>query len=128
MGWTWANVTTYTQNNLLGNNNIHNVLQTLTDGGGIYTLGKLNGSEIRGNYIHNIIRHSHAAGGGSQGIFFDESSQGVIVDRNVINGVKGSIAFNGTKKENMTWGDNFFNDSSNTEAAKVISKKAGPRR
>jgi hypothetical protein len=128
MGWTWANVTTYTQNNLLGNNNIHNVLQTLTDGGGIYTLGKLNGSEIRGNYIHNIIRHSHAAGGGSQGIFFDESSQGVIVDRNVVNGVKGSIAFNGTKKENMTWGDNFFNDSSNIEAAKVISKKAGPRR
>jgi pectate lyase len=128
MGWTWANVTTYTKDNLLANNNIHNVLQTLTDGGGIYTLGKLNGSQIKGNYIHDIVRHARAAGGGSQGIFFDESSQDVSVEGNVITGVKGSIAFNGTKKENMTWGENFFDDGGDKEAMNAIKRKAGPRR
>jgi hypothetical protein len=126
MGWTWSKANTYTRNNLIAYNNIHHVLQTITDGGGIYTLGQLNGSILKENYIHNIVRHPLAVGGDSQGIFFDESSQGAIVERNVITEVKNSIGFNGTKKENMIWKENFLDPKSAlSSSAKKIIRTSG---
>jgi hypothetical protein len=128
IGWTWNPINTFTANNLIANNHIHHVMHTLTDGGGIYTLGKLNKSILRENFIHDIIRHFNAAGGDSQGIFFDESSQDASIERNVIWNMKKPIGFNATKKENMRWDENFLDSGNLGDAARAIAEKAGPRK
>ena len=52
-------------NNRIQFNHIHHVMRSLHDGGGIYTLGNMAGTIIRGNYVHNV-------GGGA--IYLDEGS------------------------------------------------------
>jgi hypothetical protein len=128
MGWTWEPKNTFTANNLIANNHIHDVMQTLTDGGGIYTLGKMNGSILRENYIHDIIRHKNAVGADSQGIFFDQSSQDATIAGNVIWKMNKPLGFNVTKKENMRWDENYLDSNSeNNATARAIADKAGPR-
>jgi len=45
----------HTRNNLIENNEIHNVMQILGDGNGIYVRGCGPGNVIRGNYIHHLV-------------------------------------------------------------------------
>ena len=45
----------HTRNNLIENNEIHNVMQILGDGNGIYVRGAGPGNVIRGNYIHHLV-------------------------------------------------------------------------
>ena len=45
----------HTRNNLIENNEIHNVMQILGDGNGIYVRGAGAGNVIRGNYIHHLV-------------------------------------------------------------------------
>jgi hypothetical protein len=57
-------------------------MQVLSDGGGIYTLGRMPGSQIIGNVIHDIPRNAGRAE--SNGIFFDQGSSDLLVADNVI--------------------------------------------
>ena len=41
------------KNNRIEHNHIHHVMQPMADGGGIYTLGNLPGTIIRGNHVHD---------------------------------------------------------------------------
>jgi len=108
-GWTWSRAKNYSDNNIIEYNHIHHVLQELADGGGIYTLGVLTGGVLRGNYIHDIARSKGAIGGWNNGIFFDEGSKDLLVERNVIHTVVNEpIRFNGNTKEDHTWVDNAF--------------------
>ncbi|WP_044254940.1 right-handed parallel beta-helix repeat-containing protein [Rhodopirellula sp. SWK7] len=45
----------HTRNNLIEYNEIHNVMQILGDGNGIYVRGAGAGNLIRGNYIHHLV-------------------------------------------------------------------------
>jgi len=45
----------HTRNNVIENNEIHNVMQILGDGNGIYVRGCGPGNVIRGNYIHHLV-------------------------------------------------------------------------
>ena len=45
----------HTRKNLIENNEIHNVMQILGDGNGIYVRGASAGNVIRGNYIHHLV-------------------------------------------------------------------------
>ncbi|MDB4766398.1 right-handed parallel beta-helix repeat-containing protein [bacterium] len=45
----------HTRNNLIENNEIHNVMQILGDGNGIYIRGAGAGNVIRDNYIHHLV-------------------------------------------------------------------------
>ena len=45
----------HTRRNLVENNEIHNVMQMLGDGNGIYVRGAGAGNVIRGNYIHHLV-------------------------------------------------------------------------
>ncbi len=63
-------------NNRLESNHIHHVMSLLQDGGGIYTLGNMAGTVIRGNHIHDNP-------GVPGGIYLDEGSGFIEVTGNV---------------------------------------------
>ena len=51
VGWGWGTAREKFGNIRISKNRIHNVMQTLTDGGHIYTLGNMPGSVISENYM-----------------------------------------------------------------------------
>jgi hypothetical protein len=92
IGWGWGEVDvggggypepfdykepSVSNNNICENNHIHDVMQNMWDGGGIYTLGNMPGSVIRGNYIHDNL-------GWPGGIYLDEGSGFIEVVGNVV--------------------------------------------
>jgi hypothetical protein len=109
MGWTWSRSANYSDNNMLEANHIHDTLEALADGGGIYTLGRQDDSVIRGNYIHDIGRAEGAIGSHNNGIFFDESTSGIQVSRNVIEQTSHTaVRFNRNTHDEQIWEDNCF--------------------
>jgi hypothetical protein len=92
MGWGWGEVDagggnyvhpdlfdtpTPCANNRIENNHIHDVMMELWDGGGIYTLGEMPGTVIRGNHLHDTR-------GWPGGIYLDEGSGHIEVCDNVV--------------------------------------------
>ena len=53
----------HTRNNTIEHNEIHNVMQILGDGNGIYIRGAGPGNVIRGNYIHHLVSPIHGQSG-----------------------------------------------------------------
>jgi len=82
VGWMWNAQSTPCRDNHITNNHIHHVMQKLSDGGGIYMLGKQPGSEIINNHIHNVDLNVGKAE--SNGMFLDEGTTDVIVSGNII--------------------------------------------
>ncbi|MCX6625191.1 MAG: right-handed parallel beta-helix repeat-containing protein, partial [Acidobacteria bacterium] len=82
VGWDWGSRPTPARQNRIEYNHIHHVMQQLSDGGGIYTLGWQPGTVLRGNLIHDTDRlHGRAD---QNGIFFDQGSKGYLVEDNII--------------------------------------------
>lgn len=95
MGWNWKVEQNHTRDNLIKGNTIHDVMQTLTDGGGIYTLGILEGCILEANEIYNIYRPDDAAGSNSNGIFCDNKSQKLSIINNYIYNIRNApLRFN----------------------------------
>ena len=84
VGWRWDREPSGCRGNQILGNHIHHVMQELSDGAGIYTLGRQPGTVLRGNRIHDV-RHS-AGRADSNGIFMDEGSSEMIVEENTIFG------------------------------------------
>ena len=81
LGWTWGYGKSYSYNNYVANNHLHHLMRgVLSDGGGIYTLGKQNGTIIENNYLHDIISYKD---GDALGIYTDEGSSNIIIRNNV---------------------------------------------
>lgn len=81
IGWGWGKVDTYNRNVLIANNHIHNGMQRLFDGGGIYTNGKTQGGmEISTNVIEQIgniglpLCNKSYWSKGFQGIYHDQGT------------------------------------------------------
>ena len=110
LGFIWNSNPTISKNNRLENNHIYHVMRELADGGGIYTLGYQPGTQLRGNLIHDVYRSPFAFGGApNNGIFIDEGSKGYLFEDTVIYNTSGDpIRFNRGKREDHTWGRNFF--------------------
>ncbi|MDP9044527.1 MAG: right-handed parallel beta-helix repeat-containing protein [Pseudomonadota bacterium] len=71
--------------NQISNNHIYNAVQYLADAGGIYTLGAMEGTEITGNYLHDIaLNPAHPGGGVAQGLYLDEGTTHTVWSNNVI--------------------------------------------
>jgi hypothetical protein len=86
-GWDWVEKegwSQWAQDNEVSWNDVHDVMQVLRDGGGIYTLGPQgspNGggrTYIRGNHIRSLI------GLNAAGIYLDEGSAYLTVKDNVV--------------------------------------------
>jgi hypothetical protein len=82
LGWMWNPTRTPNGNNLVEGNHIHHVMQLLSDGGGIYTLGRQPGTVLRANHIHDIPVNLGRAE--SNGMFIDEGSTDLVIEDNAI--------------------------------------------
>ena len=86
LGWGHTTSKTNLQDNLISQNNIHDVMKLLNDGGGIYTISYQPGTVIEKNWIHNIERSVWAHVYPIAGIYLDNGSSGINVRDNVLQG------------------------------------------
>jgi hypothetical protein len=82
VGWMWNPAPTPCGGNIVERNHIHHVMQLLSDGGGIYTLGRQPGTVLRRNLIHDVPLNAGRAE--SNGMFLDEGSSGFTIEHNLI--------------------------------------------
>lgn len=82
LGWLWSEVPSPAGENKIRNNKIEFVMQVLSDGGGIYTLGRQPGSIIENNVISDVPLNAGRAE--SNGMFLDEGTTGFIIRNNTI--------------------------------------------
>ncbi|WP_167611775.1 right-handed parallel beta-helix repeat-containing protein [Maribellus sediminis] len=82
IGWMWSPVPTPCRANVVDGNHIHNIMNLLSDGGGIYMLGLQPGSKLVNNHIHDV--RINAGRAESNGMFLDEGTTDVLVANNLI--------------------------------------------
>jgi hypothetical protein len=82
VGWIWSPAPSPCGGNIIERNHIHHVMQLLSDGGGIYTLGRQPGTALRANHIHHIPLNAGRAE--SNGMFLDEGSSEFVIEGNLI--------------------------------------------
>ena len=86
-GWGWATPDNM-QDNVFNNNHIANFCLQLGDGGGIYTMGPMPGSEIKGNWIHGMP--ARVSGGA---LYPDEGTSNIPIQSNVCSDLGSSWVF-----------------------------------
>ncbi len=136
MGWGWGEedagggsehyympykyaTPTPAKDNRIEYNHIHGVMSVLQDGGGIYTLGNMPGTVIRGNHIHDNP-------GNPGGIYLDEGSGFIEVTGNLVYNVNNPMNYNNraqNRNDTCNEHDNFFN--ADPAEHKDVVEKAG---
>lgn len=85
VGWNWGYTDNSTNNINISNNLIYNIGNGwLSDMGGIYTLGIQPDTVIRENIIYNVGCDEGAYGYGGWGIYLDEGSSEILVEKNLV--------------------------------------------
>ena len=85
VGWNWGYADNPTNNIRICDNLIYNIGNGwLSDMGGIYTLGIQPDTVISGNVIYNVGCDEGAYGYGGWGIYLDEGSSGMLVEKNLV--------------------------------------------
>lgn len=82
VGWMWSPVPTPARQNTIEGNHIYDIMNILSDGGGIYMLGLQPGSKILHNRIHDV--EVNAGKAESNGMFLDEGITDVLVEGNLV--------------------------------------------
>jgi hypothetical protein len=100
VGWLWTPEPSPCRENTIHNNHIHHILNKLSDGGGIYSLGLQPGSRITHNLIHDVMVNAGRAE--SNGMFLDEGTKELLVENNIIyNIARSPLRFHKAKHPNM---------------------------
>ncbi len=85
VGWNWGYSPNSTNGIKICDNLIYNIGNGwLSDMGGIYTLGIQPETVISGNVIHNVGCDEGAYGYGGWGIYLDEGSSEILVEKNLV--------------------------------------------
>jgi hypothetical protein len=81
VGWVWTYGPSLAQRNRIEGNHVSHIGQgVLSDLAGIYTLGTSTGTEIAGNWIHDVACYHY----GAYGIYNDQGSTGIRVHHNLV--------------------------------------------
>lgn len=81
VGWTWGYEDGEAYGNIVEYNHIYNIGRgMLSDMGGIYTLGVQPGTRLRYNLIHDVWSRGY----GGWGIYNDEGSSYILIEKNVV--------------------------------------------
>ncbi len=81
IGWSWGYKTDAARENTVEYNHVYNIgRNVLSDMGGIYTLGLQPGTVIR----HNIFHHIYSRNYGGWGLYTDEGSTGILMEKNLV--------------------------------------------
>ncbi len=115
VGWGWGTYS-YSQNNQVNSNLVAHVMQTLNDGGSIYTLSGQTNSRINGNYLRNS---------GNQGIYWDEGTAYYGAGSNIFDQILGNYVNIWTSSiHNNTATNNFSNTTNynNSGTACIVSR------
>ena len=81
VGKEWGYRPSAAYKNLIEFNRVENAGQgLLSDMGGIYMLGISPGTTIRNNLVHGIYTHGY----GGWGIYTDEGSSGILIEKNIV--------------------------------------------
>ena len=84
-GWVWGYGYNVTNRCRIADNLIYNIGQGwLSDMGGIYMLGVQPGTVLSGNVIHNVAADPGQGGYGGWGIYLDEGSSQMTVEKNLV--------------------------------------------
>lgn len=139
LGWSWCNFDgtnsselpdkpmRSTINNKILNNRLINTVTKLSDGGAIYTLGRMDGCEISGNYITKVGQN----GFHGRGIHLDEGTQYLTGENNVIEVEPYQVAIDCSlwqRKANNTFNNNYsttniYTSNGSYEPGTIITNK-----
>lgn len=97
-GWGWSTRDYVVKENTIAYNDIHHAGLSTVDVAGFYNLNAQKGTQIRGNYIHDVQRAGTGrAGAPVYGIYLDEGSNWLVVTDNVcVNNYNNDINFHST--------------------------------
>ena len=109
VGWVWGYAESSTYGNLIRKNHVYDIGNgSLSDMGGIYTLGRQSGTVISENRIHDVRCSEY----GAWGIYLDEGSSLITVENNVVWGTGKESMHIHWGTENTVRNNVFFSDSS----------------